>query len=55
MCSIYGSHDVVSLMFQFIERFYQLMDNDNSGRITIQEILDAFGKLTWLVTEYSCC
>lgn len=32
---------------QFMERFYQLMDNDNSGRLTLPELLDAFSKLTW--------
>ena len=32
---------------QFVERFFQLMDHENSGKRTIPEILDAFGKLTW--------
>ena len=32
---------------QFVERFYQLMDHENTGRLTVQEILDSFGKLTW--------
>ena len=32
---------------KFLERFYQLMDKENSGRLTVPELLDAFSKLTW--------
>lgn len=35
------------LIYQFVERVFQLMDHENSGKITIPEILDAFGKVTW--------
>ena len=36
-----------------MERFYQLMDNDNSGRLTLPELLDAFSKLTWCGTGHT--
>ena len=55
MIVLYGYHGrSLFLIFQFIERFYQLMDNDSGGRLTIQELLDAFGKLTWLVRHLLC-
>lgn len=37
----------VYVLLQFVERVFQLMDHENSGKLTIPEILDAFGKVTW--------
>ena len=34
-------------MTQFVDRFYQLMDV-GGGRLTLPELLDAFGKIAWL-------
>ena len=32
---------------QFVDRLYQLMDI-SGGRLTLPELLDAFGKIAWL-------
>lgn len=33
-------------LIQFVDRFYQLMDV-SGGRLTLPELLDAFGKIAW--------
>lgn len=43
--SVSTDHAVIFIC-QFIDRFYQLMDV-SSGRLTLPEMLDAFGKIAW--------
>ena len=45
--SVLTDHAVIILSFcQFVDRFYQLMDV-SCGRLTLPEMLDAFGKIAW--------
>ncbi len=45
---------IFQVVLQFIAKLFKLIDNNNSGKVTVVQMLDSFGKLTWLVYTDSC-